>query len=625
MTSIGPISESPISGADVKSAAAGYSTLAGVPGRKPISFVELLLDRCTNVYGVSPCTASGAAGSECYNTFETCQDTVNFSSTEESIMFAEDVAGLPAGIKCFPCVSTSPSITPSRITPTKGLGWRGVVSVKCTDFPHHDRGVDPYVATRTYDPFAQGTFFGKLKARDPYYKGRVMRVYTGYLDPPFSWYNFETRTYIIDSIDGPDHNGNVTIKGRDILALADDNVAQAPSPDTGSLSAAYTAGVSTTLVLQTGEGTDYNTDPYTGNAISPTYPGFALVGDNILKYTGVSTDTLTGVVGGQWGSTDSDLSIDDTVQQGLYFNAVNVVDVLNHLLRTYAGVSEQYIPYDAGKTTPTGVDDNWDQEKSSWLNANTLTHLIAKPTGISKLVTELCLQNTLYIWWKPTSSEIRMRAISPSLKNETPPLIDEASNILKESVKIKEKPKDRISQLWVHYDKIDYTGDDKEENYRGHYIKIDTDSESENAYGEKSVKHIFASWLQSPSLIATLAGRILQLWNETPKEVTFSLDARDATIETGNFARLSTRQIQDVDGSNNVQKVQVLEVKEGQLSHKYDYVAQAVDYTLVRYAFIGPDTLGDYNSETEANRQAYAFIAPDVGNFDDGEPPYWIS
>jgi len=48
--------------------------------REPIELVELITPKCANVYGSAPCTAAGAAGSECFNTRATCQDTANFQA-----------------------------------------------------------------------------------------------------------------------------------------------------------------------------------------------------------------------------------------------------------------------------------------------------------------------------------------------------------------------------------------------------------------------------------------------------------------------------------------------------------------------------------------------------------------
>lgn len=52
-------------------------------GREPIELVEIVLPRCANVYGVSPCTATGGQGSECYNCRATCQDPDNYRDTPD--------------------------------------------------------------------------------------------------------------------------------------------------------------------------------------------------------------------------------------------------------------------------------------------------------------------------------------------------------------------------------------------------------------------------------------------------------------------------------------------------------------------------------------------------------------
>lgn len=49
-------------------------------GREPIELVEFVLPRCVNTYGTGPCTASGATGSECFNTRATCQDRPNYQA-----------------------------------------------------------------------------------------------------------------------------------------------------------------------------------------------------------------------------------------------------------------------------------------------------------------------------------------------------------------------------------------------------------------------------------------------------------------------------------------------------------------------------------------------------------------
>jgi len=600
-----------------------YATAKKEVGRKPLIVLECDLDTCANIYGSSPCTASGSAGDECYNTYHTCQDIPNFDKTTKTYRFFERRSDLPKELG-FPCINGAPTIAATTIFPEKGLGARGSATIKMIDFPHHDRGVDPYASTRTYTPEDQGSFFGKLKSRNPHYAGRNMRIRTGFINDPFSWDDFESRSYIIDSFDGPDPKGNIKITGKDILKLADDKRAQLPAPSEGTLSGSL-AAAATSLALQTGEGVDYDTDPYTGQTVSPTYPAYVRIGDEIIKYTGVSTDTLTPIVRGLFGTTGEDHDADDAAQLCVHFDAVNIVDIFDYLLKTGAGLPEAYIPYDAGKVTPTGTDDEWDDEKADWLSGNDLTGIISEPTGINALLKRLTEQNLCYIWWNEIDQEVKMKAIAPTLKNVAPPTLTDDLNIIEGSISVKDDDESRISQLWVHYGKIDYTGDDEAINYRNLYIQVDTESENENAYGSKRVKVIYADWLTSAALVATLAGRLLNKYNETPRKVKFSMDARDTDIWTGDVAILESRMFQGVDGANQSQKAQITKVTERQAGHKYDYEAITTVFEIKKYGFIGPNTLSDYLLESDANKQAYGFIADAAGLMTNGDDGYLIA
>jgi len=170
-----------------------YDTKRIEDGRIPVTVVELDLDTCAEVYGVAPCTASGSAGSECYNTYKTCQDVANYNKTTKTYRFYQPISSWPIGQVGYPCIKGTPRFTPCKIDPKGSLGRRGVATIKMHDFTDDDLFTDPYVATRSYTPELQGTFFGKLKSRTPYYKGRLMRIRQGYIGDPFSFDDFEDR------------------------------------------------------------------------------------------------------------------------------------------------------------------------------------------------------------------------------------------------------------------------------------------------------------------------------------------------------------------------------------------------------------------------------------------------
>jgi hypothetical protein len=210
-----------------------YDELRLEVGRRPITVVELDLDFCTRTYGTSPCTASvGVTGAQkCFNCFSTCQDTDNYEKTSKTYKFTSQTSFLPIGENIYPCI-TSVDIAPVQIDP-KGFSVSGSVVVALTDFPHHDRGVDPYVEDRAYDPETRGTFFGKLRGRNPYIENRVMRVKEGYIGEDRAIHS-RTRTYFIDRMEGPDASGTVKIYGKDALRFADAEKAKAPAVSKGS-------------------------------------------------------------------------------------------------------------------------------------------------------------------------------------------------------------------------------------------------------------------------------------------------------------------------------------------------------------------------------------------------------
>ena len=108
--------------------------------------------------------------------------------------------------------------------------------------------------------------------------------------------------------------------------------------------------------------------------------------------------------------------------------------------------------------------------------------------------------------------------------------------------------------------------------------------------------------------------------------VTVTLDPKDDSVWTGDLVTLNTRQLQGTDGSTSDTAFRILQVSEmlGDGDVRYKYVMETTDQDLLRLGLIGPNTLVDYNSEDAADIAKYAFVGPNSGNFDDGEPPYQI-
>jgi hypothetical protein len=52
----------------------------GVIGREPVQLLEIVVPKCSQVHGVSPCAATQAGGQKCFNTASTCNDFDNYTA-----------------------------------------------------------------------------------------------------------------------------------------------------------------------------------------------------------------------------------------------------------------------------------------------------------------------------------------------------------------------------------------------------------------------------------------------------------------------------------------------------------------------------------------------------------------
>lgn len=212
---------------------------------KALSYVEIDIPFCANIYGQSPCTATltgpNPTGTiKCFNTLKTCQDRPAYIDAPVTLRFAENVGFLPDDIDAIASISNL-SYTPATVSLGKDLGQRASVAVTFKDNPWPDTGpgFDKYRGERPYDPYKQGTFWGKFRARQPYLRGRPLRLIRGAVGQALA--EMETRHYVIDSFAHNAANGTYTITAKDVLKFADDDRAQAPRLSNGFLNGAITA------------------------------------------------------------------------------------------------------------------------------------------------------------------------------------------------------------------------------------------------------------------------------------------------------------------------------------------------------------------------------------------------
>ena len=540
--------------------------------RRPFHYVEWDYDLCQLTYGTAPCTASlGVTGADrCYNGRATCQDPDNIDLATATVRLCQATGDMPRGIDALPLLD-SVSSSPSRIEPGKGLGRRAELVVTLRDAPHHDRGFDPYVADRAYDPTRQGSFCGKFLARWPYYLGRSLRWYSGYLTQTgqFDAANFQARHYIIEKVEGPDASGAVRITAKDVLKLADDDRSQAPRPSTGRLLAGIDDDDTSATLNPSGIGND-------------EYPasGKVRIGREVCAFTR-SADVLT-LTRGQAGTVAESHSADDTVQLCLEYASESVQDIVYDLLTEYAMVPAGLIP----KT-------DWDNETSAFLQ-RLYGALITEPVGVNKLISELVEQVPFYVWGDERFHQVRFRAIKAP-DPEAPQLTDDAQFIAG-SVQPGDEPDQRVSQTWVYFGQIDPTEKiDEARNFKRLYVLKNADAEGDEKFGQPAIKIIYSRWINefNQPAAADLAAQVNARYAEIPKALAFKLDARAAELWTGDVFRAATRYVQGPSGAPANSTMQVMSARERNNLYEYEteqFAYVAPDDGGVRQIIIGSDT-----------------------------------
>lgn len=570
-----------------------YDTLRVSVGRRPVTVVELDLDFCANTYGSAPCTAAvGVTGAQkCFNCFATCQDTANFSKTAKTYKFTSESSFLPIGENIYPCI-TDVDIAPVQIDP-KGFAVSGSVTVQLKDFPHHDRNVDPYVSTRAYDPESQGTFFGKLRGRNPYLENRVMRVKEGYIDDDRT-ISSRTRTFFIDRMEGPDANGNVKIIGKDALRFADAEKAKAPAVSRGSLSASIT-DIATSLTL-------------TPSGIGSEYPssGTVKIDEEVITYSSKSGDILNGLTRGTDGTTADAHDSASKVQLCIRYTAETLTDIVYDLLVNYAALDSSYIPL-----------SDWTTENDTWLGSITSTVLLTEPKGVKDLINEIQQASGSFFWWDDIDAEVKFKVLAPPLPTTPPMELNEQEHFLAGSITVKDLTKERVSRVIMYFAPTGVAIELKPENFRSVSIQVDATGEGTNAYGTSTELTILNRWVSSLPLADEIGLRVLNRFKETPRQVIFRLDAKDASLKTGDLVDISSRLIQEVDGAPRLIRCLVTESREVEMGSHYEYTAIQAANTGGSAALIAPDGTPDWTSATEEQKRTYMYISNDAGLMSD--------
>ncbi len=578
-----------------------YESLKAQLTRTPITLVRLTLDWCARSYGVAPCTASAASGYECYNTYLTCQDKTNFSRTTRVYKFSSLDAPLPfAGVR--------PYVQEVNYLPTEikdSLTVKGRVTVTLADEPDTDVGLDPYLATRSS---VQGTFWKKLLARNPNFKGRQVEILEGFAG--LAEEDFVLRwAGVIDNITL--RRGAVRLEVVDLLEQLD-KIEVPPK-----------------LKLElVGALTDSTTEIVISDVSDLSTSGYVRIGDEIIAYTGITVaqNTLTGCSRGQFDTTAEAHSAGTKVEPVVYYAPGNPFDILKSMLTNAQSLTESNPP-GAGIAAARIDTDAWDEWRD-WPGGDVdFSAILVKPVKLSKLFFEIVQLLDCSVW-QNEAQQITIRRNVPNQPGRTYTELTDDEHIIEGSAEADLNEKSRKTRLVLYWDKTALGDDDKPDSYRAIDVAVDAEAESDVEYGEPAEEKIFCRWLRLgyaqeetiKQAVANLAARWLFVRRDAQPILEWQVELKDEAVQTGDHVRLTTDELLLPDG-NPLDRAIFQIWRRDPKGHRVNY--RALRVTAKPFAFIAPDTTPDFDSATDAQKE-YGFICRDDGLMDDATPGYSI-
>lgn len=547
-------------------------------GRKPFQIIEIEQDFCLNSYGDSVCQAQlPAQGSKCYNTLPTCQMPQNYAIGSRTLRFCTDSQDIPTDNYYMPFLK-SVSIKPAEINPGGGnrgqspLGKRATISASFRDAPHSGRYIDLYHEERItgaaqgdgigYLPETRSTFWRKWAARNRYYLNRPMRYISGYIENG-QIVDEVVRHYVITGFSGPDKNGSVTIEGKDILALAQREKAQAPRASEGKLDSVLPFG-----------GDEVDMTPI---GVGVTYPasGVCIINDEIMRFTR-SGDTLTITERAAYGTEMVDHEAGATVQVCWEVVSKTPREILYQLLHDFSGIDDQFLDL-----------AQWAQEETDFLPTLYST-IICKPTEVEELLNEIMEQMYFYVWFDERTNKVGMRAVRAAATEDVT-ILNETSNLLADTVSVKDQADQVITRVVVNYGIRDYTkGLEEPSNYAVTDVIADLDEESYERLRMAKTKTINSRWLtgMAGAQALQLGQYLLKRYKVPPKLFTFSLDAKDRDLWLADYCVIETHGAVDADGNLIGSPAQVMSAQESMAGTTLTYTAQ-------QFQFEEPPPFGD--------------------------------
>jgi len=551
--------------------------------------LELDLPRCQHTYGIAPCTAAGAVGTECYNTFKTCQDKPNYLQGTQTVRFTGIGGPIDKTAAARPYI-TRLQRAPTELDPEEGMGRRASSSVTMVDEACADTEFDPYVATRAAR--AGGTFWTRLLARVNNYAGRTARIKHGYVDRGV-FGTYITEQYIVEKITGPSGSGELTITLKDPTKLADRSTT--PTPTSGKLAAVL--GINDLqITLGSGDGAQYPAS------------GYVRIGDEVIRYGSNTADVLSIPVSSyraQFSTAAAEGAISDGVQLCTVWDDAAWYTVIKDILNN-AGIVDASIDL-------TGLAN----EDATWLGPSyRVTRCLIEPIANDELLMDLLKPAQAMLWWDPEAAKVRVRVFAPQAPSFVAArTLDQSGYLMRGSVEVERLEDLRITLAAVYFGLTTAVANVEEsKSYNFGELTVDADAESADEYNERRVKTFYVPWFGVANILAmrSHSRRYVARHRDTPENVLFDLAPKDGDLEVGDVVDIQSQTLVDEDGQ--IRTARLLITRKEHLGTHIKFRARVTSFDQ-HYGFIAPAGALAYPGNA-----GYAVVTTSAGLQSDGTP-----
>lgn len=584
---------------------AAYDRERDAFGRMVQVLVEIDLDRCTRTYGTAPCTAADLGdGRRCWYTFPTCQDAANYAKGSRTLRYClNDVPWPDPAYAVRPMLEKYVQAESQRIDASKLVTYPEKLVLTFLDDeapppPDHDKGSGKYNTART------GSYWRTLRARNPNYAGRKVRILRGFYAPGMVYADFAQvgPEYVLKQMQF--ENGRCRITVESPLANMQDRQFPWSTSSKNVLTADAGSGDSTLHVTSAAEFPDPTS--LTRNNV------YAKCEEEIVRVTSRDTvaNTLTVTRGqaGTFAAAHTALNVDGT-SRNLAVSCVGIIGV------------------DNGASNPTGklVSDamldllEWAGVASGSVDASSFATLTAqfwatpeilfileRPQRIASLMAKIREPRGILLYLSD-SGKFTAKVMAPGINL---PTLSDADFVADGGTRIRmdEDDEARITRASMMYDPS-REGASSGDEYLRSVTYINADLEDSRYYGDQK-EALFTDAGLDPDLlpirVANLCRRLITRRRAGVRTFTGQLDLKKATLAIGDAVLISTSLCQGIDGASEPRPC-IVTARSAVTRSRYEYEFTDTNFGS-RYLRVAPDTATrSYDSASDTERQQYGY------------------